>query len=153
MRRQANEEHYGLPAPRPSPRGHVGRARTSIREGGPVNTALAIGAPMIVFGFGSALLSHNHYAIRRGWPTGRFFSSSDCPMVLALVLIGFSLFITIWHFGWIYLPSTVVGGLIFSFVFMNSFCMWSQTALILGPLAAVISINPVGARLNSRSES
>jgi len=105
-----------------------------------MNVPFAIGAPIVVFGFGSVLLSYYHYAVQRGWPTGRLFGSSNTPMAIALVLIGFALFITIWHLGWLYLASTVIGGLIFSYVFINVFRMWSQTALIFGPVAAVVSI-------------
>jgi hypothetical protein len=105
-----------------------------------MNALLAIGAPIVVFGFGSVLLSYHHYAVQRGWPTGQIFSSSTWPIVLALALIGFSLFITAWHLGWPYLASTVIGGLIFSLFFMNIFRMWPQTALILGPAAAAVLI-------------
>jgi hypothetical protein len=125
---------------RPGAAGNLAFARHPVRGGGLMNAPLAIGAPIVVFGFGSVLLSYYHYAVQRGWPAGRIFSSSNSCMVLAPVLIGFSLFITIWHMGWPYLASTVVGGLVFSFVFVNIFRMWSQTALILGPLAAVVSI-------------
>jgi len=120
--------------------GDLAFARHPVRGGGLMKAPLAIGAPIVVFGFGSVLLSYYHYAAQRGWPAGRIFSSSNSPIVLGLVLIGFSLFITIGHLGGLYLASTAVGGLIFSFVFMNIFRMWSQTALILGPLAAVVSI-------------
>jgi len=102
--------------------------------------AVMIAAPIVVFGFGSVLLSYKHYADRRGWATGRIFNSSEWPTILAIVLIGFSLFITIWHLGWLYIGTTALGGLAFSFLFMQIFRMWSQTALILGPLAAVASI-------------
>ena len=55
-----------------------------------MNAALRIIAPIVVFCFGGVLLSHYHYAIQRGWPMGRIFSSSDRPSVFAIVLCGFS---------------------------------------------------------------
>jgi hypothetical protein len=102
--------------------------------------AVMIAAPIVVFGFGSVLLSYKHYANFRGWATGRIFSSSDWPTIIAIVLVGFSLFITISHLGWLYIGATVFGGLVFSFLFMEIFRMWSQTALVFGPMAAVASI-------------
>jgi hypothetical protein len=105
-----------------------------------MNAGLRILAPMTVFGLGSVPLSYCHYAVHRGWATGSLSSSSQWPYVLAIVLCGFSLFITIWHLGWAFLATAIIGGLAFSFCFMSVFRMWPQLAPVLGSISALAAM-------------
>ena len=103
-----------------------------------MSDAVKLAVLIVIFGCGTALLSHRFYTAYRGWPFREFNGKAHLPGLLGtgLMLLA-ALFAS--SLGWIPFVVVVLGGFALSYLYVYVFWLWTEVALF-GPALAVLAI-------------